>query len=136
MDRSDLKKHGRFRKMIQAGFGILSNSYLKGFAEGTIYKGPLKNFCVPGMNCYAERMVNRFRSECLQYLSFSDEHNLHVVLENFVWYYNNQRPNRKHGGRCIVDDESYGQTEGEIERVDLIPGIVIYFRRVPRKRAA
>ncbi len=91
---------------------------------------------VPVMNCYAERMVNRFRSECLQYLSFSDEHNLHVVLENFVWYYNNQRPNRKHGGRCIVDDESYGQTEGEIERVDLIPGIVIYFRRVPRKRGA
>ena len=39
--------------MVQAGFGILSNSYLKGFAEGTIYKGPLKNFCVPGMNCYS-----------------------------------------------------------------------------------
>ena len=53
MDKSDLKKHGRFRKMIQAGFGILSNSYLKGFAEGTIYKGQLKNFCVPGMNCYS-----------------------------------------------------------------------------------
>ncbi len=39
--------------MVQAGFGILSNSYLKGFAGGTIYKGPLKNFCVPGMNCYS-----------------------------------------------------------------------------------
>ena len=53
MDKSDLKKHRRFRKTVQAGFGILSNAYLKGFAEGTIYKGPLKNFCVPGMNCYS-----------------------------------------------------------------------------------
>ena len=53
MGKSELKKHGRIRKAVQAGFGILTNSYWKGFLSGTIYTGPLKNFCVPGMNCYS-----------------------------------------------------------------------------------
>lgn len=32
---------------------VSSNSYLKGFAEGKIYKGPLKSVCSPGLNCYS-----------------------------------------------------------------------------------
>ncbi len=48
-----LRKHGIIRKAIQAGFGILSNGYFKGFLTARIYKGPLKRFCVPGMNCYS-----------------------------------------------------------------------------------
>lgn len=32
---------------------ILSNSYFKGFAELTIYQGPVKNACVPFLNCYS-----------------------------------------------------------------------------------
>ena len=44
-----------FRKCIQAGWAILSNSYINGFLPGppAIYSGPLKQFCVPGMNCYS-----------------------------------------------------------------------------------
>ena len=40
---------------MQAGWGLLSNAYVKGFLPGgpSIYKGPLKRFCVPGMNCYS-----------------------------------------------------------------------------------
>ena len=43
------------RKIIQAGWGILSNGYLRGFLPGgpAIYTGVLKHFCVPGMNCYS-----------------------------------------------------------------------------------
>lgn len=48
-----LIKHKRIRKAVQAVWGIISNGYLKGFAEGRIYTGPLKNFCVPGLNCYS-----------------------------------------------------------------------------------
>lgn len=29
------------------------NAYLPGFWRGNIYKGPLKQFCVPGLNCYS-----------------------------------------------------------------------------------
>jgi len=48
-----LAKH--LRKIIQTGWGLLTNAYVKGFLPGgqTLYTGPLKHFCVPGMNCYS-----------------------------------------------------------------------------------
>lgn len=48
-----LKKHNGFRHSIQAAFALLTNSHFAGFITGKLYKGPLKNFCVPGMNCYS-----------------------------------------------------------------------------------
>ena len=41
------------RKGVQLGWGFLTNAHITGFLKGTIYQGPLKNFCVPGMNCYS-----------------------------------------------------------------------------------
>ena len=41
------------RHRIQALWALLTNSYLVGFVQGKIYRGPLKNLCVPGMNCYS-----------------------------------------------------------------------------------
>ena len=41
------------RHRIQALWALLTNSYLVGFMQGKIYRGPLKNLCVPGMNCYS-----------------------------------------------------------------------------------
>lgn len=40
---------------MQAGWGVLSNAYIKGFLPGApyIYRGPLKKFCVPGLNCHS-----------------------------------------------------------------------------------
>ncbi len=41
------------RKLVQiAAFGF-TNSHLGNFAKGKIYKGPWKNFCTPGLNCYS-----------------------------------------------------------------------------------
>ena len=48
-----VKKQGRIRKCVQGLWGLLSNAHLAGFFKGTIYDGPLKRFCVPGMNCYS-----------------------------------------------------------------------------------
>ncbi len=42
------KRHG-----IQVLWAFLTNSYLLGFAQGKIYRGKLKNLCVPGLNCYS-----------------------------------------------------------------------------------
>lgn len=49
------KTPGALRKCVQAGWGILTNAYVKGFMPGgpPIYKGNLKKICVPGMNCYS-----------------------------------------------------------------------------------
>lgn len=45
---NEWKRHG-----IQALWALLTNSYFLGFAQGKIYKGKLKNLCVPGLNCYS-----------------------------------------------------------------------------------
>ncbi len=45
---NEWKRHG-----VQAVWALLTNSYLLGFAQGKIYKGKLKNLCVPGLNCYS-----------------------------------------------------------------------------------
>ena len=45
----------RLRKAVQFLNAIVTNGYIKGFLPGgpSIYSGPLKKFCVPGMNCYS-----------------------------------------------------------------------------------
>ena len=41
------------RKLAQLIAALLLNGNFKGFAEGTIYSGKLKQICVPGLNCYS-----------------------------------------------------------------------------------
>ncbi|MBQ1818221.1 MAG: 4Fe-4S binding protein, partial [Clostridia bacterium] len=43
----------RTKLLTQAGFFILTNSFMVGWLKGTIYHGKLKYICVPGMNCYS-----------------------------------------------------------------------------------
>lgn len=38
---------------MQGIFTVLTNSYLTGFVNGKIYQGPLKQACLPGLNCYS-----------------------------------------------------------------------------------
>lgn len=45
---SEWKRHS-----VQALWAFLTNSYLAGFVQGKIYRGKLKNLCVPGLNCYS-----------------------------------------------------------------------------------
>ena len=41
------------RRCIQLVSALIYNANLSGFARGTIYKGPVKGVCVPGLNCYS-----------------------------------------------------------------------------------
>ncbi len=41
------------RRLIQLYAALLTNANVKGFVTGQIYKGPLKNVCTPGLNCYS-----------------------------------------------------------------------------------
>ena len=43
----------KLRLFVQCLTFALSNGYLKGFQSGKIYKGGLKKFCHPGLNCYS-----------------------------------------------------------------------------------
>lgn len=48
-----LRKHGFRRKLVQAAAALAQNPRWAGWGKSLIYTGPLKNFCVPGMNCYS-----------------------------------------------------------------------------------
>lgn len=41
------------RLVVQICFTALTNGYVNGYLEETIYKGTGKKFCVPGLNCYS-----------------------------------------------------------------------------------
>ncbi len=41
------------RKLIQLYCALLYNANIRGFSSGSIYKGDVKNLCVPGLNCYS-----------------------------------------------------------------------------------
>lgn len=41
------------RQSVQFFSALLANPFLLNFKAGKIYKGPSKNLCVPGMNCYS-----------------------------------------------------------------------------------
>lgn len=41
------------RQLIQMISAITFNSYIEGFARGTIYRGNLKQVCLPVLNCYS-----------------------------------------------------------------------------------
>ncbi len=41
------------RRLIQLYAALLTNANVKGFVTGSIYQGPVKNACVPGLNCYS-----------------------------------------------------------------------------------
>jgi len=41
------------RRIVQALTALAYNLNLKGFMQGSIYQGPVKNVCVPGLNCYS-----------------------------------------------------------------------------------
>lgn len=53
MDKKDKKTSEWPRHRFQALWALLTNSFLIGFVQGKIYKGKLKNLCVPGLNCYS-----------------------------------------------------------------------------------
>lgn len=47
------KKSFPLRAAIQWAWALLTNGNLAGFLQGKIYTGKLKQFCVPGLNCYS-----------------------------------------------------------------------------------
>lgn len=43
----------RRRTFFQLAWTALTNGYAAGFLKGNIYRGTLKRFCLPGLNCYS-----------------------------------------------------------------------------------
>lgn len=47
------KLKARARLIVQLAFTALTNGYVSGFLGQKLYKGDLKKFCLPGLNCYS-----------------------------------------------------------------------------------
>jgi hypothetical protein len=48
---ASVRRH--LRTWVQLCFTALTNGYAAGFVKGSIYKGPGKFLCLPGLNCYS-----------------------------------------------------------------------------------
>lgn len=46
-------KNSKLRLLTQAISFTFSNGYIYGWIKGKIYTGPVKNICLPGLNCYS-----------------------------------------------------------------------------------
>lgn len=46
-----IKQNTRF--FVQIVFTALTNGYVNGYLQGTIFKGTTKKLCMPGLNCYS-----------------------------------------------------------------------------------
>ena len=53
MNRNHSSRRQTIRLLTQAAALAIQNGYIRGFAEGKIYTGALKQLCVPGLNCYS-----------------------------------------------------------------------------------
>ncbi len=47
------KKRISLRTWVQICYTAITNGYAAGFVKGRVYSGPLKRFCLPGLNCYS-----------------------------------------------------------------------------------
>lgn len=47
------KLRNHLRLIVQLVFTALTNGYVSGFLGQKLYKGDLKKFCLPGLNCYS-----------------------------------------------------------------------------------
>lgn len=53
MDNEKMKINEWRRHGVQGLWALVTNSHIAGFLQGKIYRGSLKNICVPGLNCYS-----------------------------------------------------------------------------------
>lgn len=83
----------------------------------------------PVMNYHAEQFVRKIKHECLSHCLFLSGAALRKVIDDYVAYYNTQRPNTKFNGGCIQEDHTHWQCEGEIKQTATIPGLINYYYR-------
>jgi putative transposase len=54
------------------------------------------------MNAYAERFVQTLQQECLDKLILTSEEQLWYVVNEYILYYNHERPHQGLGGELIA----------------------------------
>ena len=85
MAKTELKKQRRKRFGIQAVWTAATNANISGFFAGKLYRGPLKNLCVPGLNCYScPGALGSCPIGALQAVSSSPDYTLSMLVLGFL----------------------------------------------------
>lgn len=84
----------------------------------------------PKANALAERFVGTLRRECLDHVFIFNERNLQRIVDEFVAYYNHQRPHRSlsHRPPCPVS-ASTGPPHGSVIAKPVLDGLHNVYRR-------
>lgn len=84
----------------------------------------------PEMNGYIESFIKTIKMECLNHLILTSEEQLRYVVNEFLEYYNHERPHSGLDGRMI---KPYKQDEdGEIVMFPRLGGLLKCYRRVKK----
>lgn len=86
----------------------------------------------PNMNAHAERFVQTIKHECLGKIIFASQAQLEYAVEEFVEYYNHERPHESLGGNMIEPRPQ--DPDDEVVEFSRLGGLLRSYRRV--KRAA
>ena len=78
----------KLRLWVQIIFTAVTNGYFYGFATGTIYRGPLKTVCVPGLNCYScPGALGSCPIGSLQAVISGKEHSFSIYIVGFLIFF-------------------------------------------------
>ena len=82
----------------------------------------------PEMNGYIESFIRTIRRECLDHLILTSERQLRYVVEQYLVYYNRERPHSGLGGAVI---HPWPQDEdGEVTEFSRLGGLLVSYRKV------
>ncbi|MBK8021924.1 MAG: transposase [Chloroflexi bacterium] len=91
-----------------------------------VIKTPVR---APKANAFAERWIRSVREECLDRLIMLDQRHLHIVLSEYIRYYNCGRPHQGIEQRTPIP-LPVSTPQGQIERRDILQGLIQDYRRV------
>lgn len=73
------------RRIVQFASALVGNGYFGGFVKGTIYRGKLKSFCFPGLNCYScPGAYTSCPIGSLQSVAAGPRHNISLYVGGFL----------------------------------------------------
>ena len=81
----------------------------------------------PNMNAYAERFIGSIRREILNYFIVFTRKQLHQLIKEYVYYYNNLRPHQGIGN--TIPNGSPPQSKGKIVSKPVLFGLYQHYYR-------
>ena len=124
-------KLNKYRYIIHDNDTLFSGRFTDILEESGCATKRTRPFC-PEQNGYMESFMKTFKTECLDQLILTSDEQLQYVVQEYLLYYNHERPHSGLGGKMI--DPWPQDEDGEIVMFSRLGGLLKSYRKV--KRAA